>query len=195
MSNQALELVVRGEEQLVAFACRTCGFVFPATVEGSKELAEAHCSRTCRCGGTTSEGRVLCPTCTDDERKDREARLYDKATKVSVEDYPDEPVYWEGHDGSMGTGFFTNIDEVLDYCEEEQLPTPKYIWACVPRPLEVPTDAVLEAAVEEHNTVAVEDLSEGAVADLQTFLSDWCRKQNVRTWFPDFSRAVLLGLS
>jgi len=189
---EALELVVRGEEDLVAYACATCGGVFPVSVDGAKDLAEEHCKATCRCGSAVAIGMVLCSTCTDDERKDREARLFERAVKVSVDDYPDEPVYWEGHEGSMGSGFFTTVEELLDYCEEEKAAIPRYVWACAPRPLQVPIDAVLEAAVDEHNAVGVDDLSPGAVEELQGFLGTWCQKQNVRTWFPDFSRAVLL---
>lgn len=192
MATEGLELVVRGEEKAVAYACASCGAVFSSRVEGAKELAGAHCSRTCRCGAALGEGMALCPACASTERSQRETLLFEKATKVSIEDYPDEPVYLEGHSGSMGTGFFLNIDEVLDYCEEEQIEAPKYVWACTPRPLEVPTEAVVEAAMDEHNTVGVDDLSLTAIDELQAVLKTWCSKQNIRTWFPDFGRAVLL---
>jgi hypothetical protein len=192
MSGEPLELVVRGQDEAVAFACGSCGAVFSARIEGARELAVAHCRTVCPCGRPLAEGQALCFACAATERGAREARLFADATKVSIDDYPDEPVYWEGQAGTMGEGFFLNIDEVLDYCEEEELETPKYVWACTPRPLRVPTESVLEAAVEEHNTIGVDDISVDAVGELQTFLDGWCAKQNVRTWFPDFERAVLL---
>ena len=191
MTNEALELVVRGHEDRVAFACSTCGAIFPSGVENAETLAREHCVRLCRCGNLLLDGLSLCANCTARERADREGRLFEVAKKIAVEDYPDEPVYWEGQAGSMGLGFFLNIDELLDYCEEEQIEHPKYVWACTPRPLRVPTDAVLEAAVGEHN-VGLEDLNPEAVGDLQEFLVGWCKEQNIRTWFPDFERAVLL---
>jgi hypothetical protein len=195
MQNEALELVVRGEQDAVAFACATCGAVFPLLVDEAKSRAAGHCCNTCRCGGNLAPGMSLCSTCTDDERKDREGRLFEKATKVRVDDYPDEPVYWEGKDGSMGAGFFTNLDELLDFCEEERVAHPKYVWACEPRPLQVPTEAVLQAACDEHNVAGFDDLSIAAIDELQATIDAWCLKQNVRTWFPDFSRAVLLAAS
>lgn len=191
MSSEPLELVARGEDAAVAFACATCGAVFSARIEGASDLAGAHCDRICTCGDPLAEGQSLCSKCTHRERAKREARLFETAVKVSIDDYPDEPVYWEGQAGSMGVGFFLNLDEVLDYCEEEELDTPKYVWACTPRPLRVPTDAVLEAAIEEH-TIGMDDLTVDAIGELQRFLDAWCSKQNVRTWFPDFGRAVLL---
>jgi predicted RNA-binding Zn-ribbon protein involved in translation (DUF1610 family) len=191
VGNEALELVVRGKEQAVAFACPSCGAVFPSRVEGAENLAREHCSRFCRCGAALFDGLSLCTSCTDKERADRESRLFETAKKVSVEDYPDEPVYWEGQAGSMGLGFFLNIDELLDYCEEEELDHPKYVWACTPRPLQVLTGDVLEAAIYEHN-VGLDDLDACALGNLETFLATWCKEQNLRTWFPDFERAVLL---
>lgn len=191
MASEALELVVRGEDQPVAYACVTCGAVFSVRVEGAKELAVKHCTATCGCGRPLADGMALCSACIDREKNDREARLFEVAAKVPIDDYPDEPVYWEGQVGSMGVGFFFTIDELLDYCEEEQLENPKYVWACSPRSLSVPMDAVLQAAVDEHN-VGVDDLSPAAVVELQLFLDTWCHQQNLKTWFPDFGRAVLL---
>lgn len=191
MANEALELVLFGEDQPVAYACAACGAVFSVRVEGAKELAAAHCNATCQCGAALGEKMALCAACVEKERAEREGRLFEVAGKIPIDDYPDEPVYWEGQAGSMGVGFFLNIDELLDYCEEEQLETPKYVWACAPRPLSVPTDAVLQAAVDEHN-VGVDDLSATAVTELQTFLDSWCKQQNLHTWYPDYGRAVLL---
>jgi hypothetical protein len=191
MPSEALELVVRGKEEAVAYACAACGAVFSSRVEDAEKIAAAHCAGLCRCGAALAEGLSLCPSCTKRECADREGRLFEVAKKVSVEDYPDEPVYWEGQQGSMGLGFFLNIDELLDYCEEEQIEHPKYVWACTPRPLQVLTSDVLEAAIYEHN-VGLDDLNGVAISDLDSFLASWCKQQNLRTWFPDFERAILL---
>ena len=197
MASEPLELVVRGEEAAVAFACPTCGAVFSARVSGAKDLAKGHCGRACRCGHLLPTATVLCKVCIEKERVEREALLFEKALKISIDDYPDQPVYWEGHTGSMGFGFFENIDELCDVFDEEReeppnraLQFPKYVWACVPKPLEISAEALVQSAVEGNNGSEV--VGPEAVEWLQTLLDGWMKEQGARSWFPDFSRAVLL---
>ena len=189
-AREALELVVRGEEAPVAYACKDCGALFSARIEDARQLAADHCSRTCRCGGVLVGDLALCARCTLDERRDREDRLFGKAVQVQVEDYPDEPVYWEGQVGTMGTGFFLNIDELLDHCDEESLDWPKYVWACQAKPLQITAEAVLQAAEEEQS--GTDDISAESIDELRQLLEAWASKQKYRSWVPDFGRAVLL---
>lgn len=201
---EPLELMIRGKEAdlPVAYACAVCGIVVspktfgggPGAHEEAIRLTKEHCFRRCECGAEPKKGWTICDVCRDKKEEEREAKKYAIAQKVDEVDYED-PVYWEGHQGSMGDGYFGSTDELRDYCEDEGIEVPAYVWACNPVELSVSVDHVLESAFAEHYEDARDTLSADAEKELETLIASWCKKQNIQSWHTDYTKVVLLDMS
>ena len=197
----ALELTFRGASDVVAYACPRCGqIVSPDAFGGDAEahalaqsMAVEHCNRHCRCGLSIPSDRVQCSECWGKDQLGRDKKKFSVASRLVEDDYPDDPVYWEGHMGSMGLGYFENLSELRDYCGSEKLELPDYVWACNPVELHIDVDNILESVFQEHFEGARDLLPVGAEEELSTFLFGWCDRQNICSWQPDFCRAVVLN--
>jgi hypothetical protein len=189
-----LELVVRGKEKTVAYACPSCGAVFTtytfgrdsAADQAARYMASAHCHGFCACGETIGKSRSRCDRCWHEHLAASEEKVFQAAKKVRLEDYPAQPVYWNNNDRD---GFFIGIDEVLDRCEEEGLEVPKYVWAAREVPFALNADYLIDRAIEDHGEDVRDELAD---KELQTLLDQWCRRQDVKSWQPDYTTAVLL---
>lgn len=197
---QALELVIKGQEGTVAFACPTCGNIYTGHSfgggvpgeEAGRHAAAGCCHRYCDCGAALEKGWSVCSACRSLIQAGKEKKLFEKAKKVTIEEYPaDAMVFWEG-DLAIGDGYFLNITELLDRCEEEDVEVPKYVWGCKPVPFSMRMDNLVEQALEGHHEDARDQITGAAEKELQDFLTAWCAKQRVKSWNPDYTVAVLL---
>jgi len=197
---RCLELTYRGCDDAVAFACAKCGAIAtpgmfgggPHARAAAQKMAEEHCAqRFCRCGAKISKSQTICRECWDGDQRERDERKFGLADKFLASEYGD-PVYWEGHEGSMGDGYFSNVEEVIEYCADSDLTLPTYVWACSRLPFAIDVDMILESAFEQHFEGARDMLSEESRQELQQFLQNWCQKQNIESWQTDYRRAVIL---
>jgi hypothetical protein len=199
-----LELVVKGhEEQLIGFACPKCGAaflvhkredpaVYAAHMADERDNAAVHCVKECVCGKPIERSYHLrCDACCAQMEVDKERKRFEKAEKFTIEQY-DDPVYWEGHSASMGDGYFADIEEVLDYCENEGVDVPEYVWACTREDMKIDAQGVVECAVENMYEDAYDHIDDKAVAKLQAYLDVWCKEVAIVGWSEDNSRAILL---
>lgn len=202
------ELVFRGSDPPVAFACPKCGLLFilnknehPEDIEYKKKQAAAHCVKNCICGKPLDYHYYLrCKECRELLDKAKERKRFEEAQKLSIEDYPEHPVYWEGHRGDMGgedSAYFSGIDAVLDYCENEGVDIPEYVWACSRKDLHLDAETILQDALERHSmdpeNVDIPTKPHGE--RLQAFLDAWVKELDIHAWFQDKTRAVLLRAS
>lgn len=195
---EPFELVIKGTDKPVAFACPECGATYTSLTFGggehgilaAKHMASVHCHCYCACGTSIGPSRTKCDVCWAKALEEKESKVFEKAKKVTLEEYPaDKHVYW---DGGIGDGYFLNIDEVLDRCEEEGLEVPKYVWACREVPFAMSADWLIERALEEHGEGARDEIASKDERELQALLDSWCRKQDVKSWEVDYSTAILL---
>lgn len=202
---EPLEIVIKNApEKTVAFACGACGVLFTprafackedVALLATKELAAGHCGpKPCDCGKVIERQHYTkCNACCAEKEEQKEKALFDKAKKVALEDYPDVPVYWpDGPTGSMGDGYYSNVEELLEICEEDAVDLPDHIWGTSPVPFRIDADHIVEGALSEHYEDAYDSLGDGALKELQTVLDEWCGKQKIKSWEPDYGTAVLL---
>lgn len=190
-------LVIKGATQPVAYACRTCGALFTTYLFGgghtgclaAEHVASTHCWHFCACGIYLRKGRTKCDGCWGQILADNEKKAFALARKLTIEEYPNQEVYW---DGGIGDGFFLDVSDLLDRCEEESLDIPPYAWAAKEVPLAMNADWLLERALEEHGEGAREEIAEKDLPELQVLLDKWCLRQDLKSWQPDYSTAVLL---
>jgi hypothetical protein len=198
-----LELVVKGRADAVGYACPKCGASFlvhnrknPERYEEERkrqyEESAGHCVKDCPCGKPIEDSyRLRCRGCMDQIEADKEAALFQKSRKLTIEEY-DGPLYWEGHSASMGDGYFADIDEVLDYCEQEGADVPEYVWTCVRDDFKIEAETAVSHALSDMYEEAFESISEESLKHLQSYLDAWCKEQCIVGWHSDHSRAVLL---
>lgn len=114
-------------------------------------------------------------------------------THIKESDYSG-PVFWGGHDGSGGEGYFASTAEIREYCEQEGLPLPGTgdegpAHACTIKFLALDADEVIEQALEggEFHADAKDNVSEGAMAALRASLAQWNDKygKQLESWFDD----------
>lgn len=203
---EALELVIKGRDEPVGFACPQCGVMYtvktfgggghPDAQQTAKQAAELHCApKLCECGKPLDKKPyTLCSECLEQREVEREHARFEKAAKVSIDDYDgDYAVFWpDGPGGGMGEGFYSNLDELLEIYEDEEMDLPPYVWACKPYELHMDAGGILERAISGHHEDAYDSLNDGAEEELQTLLDFFCKKQNVRSWEPDYTKVVLL---
>lgn len=182
-----IELVEKGSGQVVAHACGKC-----RCVRGSRDAAEACCEPP-KCG-TCGEiiGQFYCGPCIEKRLREEEARRFEKATKINVADY-DDPLYVDGiGEGDYGDGYFSDIDVLEEHCADREAGMPTYAWACSESGYAFDADRLVDDALEEFYDGAKDQLSAGAVEELQTFLDGWRDRNPISGWMVDYSRAVLL---
>jgi hypothetical protein len=192
MAEPIIELTIRGTDKVGAVACGECRIVAL-----NREAAASCCvPRRCECGAeASSRWDATCRECaTRKAREERErdlareaAKLADCENTIADAEYSG-PVYLEGLGGS-GDGYFANVGELIDHCQQMGEPVPARVWAChINRGFTIDADSVLEDALQDHH----EDAHEQCDGDLQAILDAWCAKQNVESWEADETRAVVI---
>jgi hypothetical protein len=181
-------------EKVLAYACGKCGSMFPLNphITDPENKALRCCVSVCACGeAATSRYNQRCKSCDAVFEEEKEAKKFEKATKVPSSEYIGL-VYWQGHSGSCGDGYFADVDEVLDYCEQEDIAVPKYVWACESEQFRIQIDVDTELENQEAFEDAGSQISESERKRLDDFLEEWSKMQNVVFWHEDGSRAVVL---
>lgn len=198
------EIIIKETGVPVAYACPGCGLLFLFGKNDSEEdrrrkhaEASTHCVKHCACGNPLDyHYLLLCTTCRAEKEAKKVQRAFERATKITIEDYPDDPIFWEGHSGDMGgDGYFSNIDALLDHCEAEGIDLPSYVWACTRHEFKVDARDFIE------NQLSYQDIDPEATCipdrdydALQKMLDGWIAGQGRRlhAWFQDTSRAIVL---
>ena len=145
-----------------------------------KEAAEDCCKPYhCQdCGVETRRYWLRCDPCS-------EKRKYEKAEKLTKWD---GPVYRDGY--GHRDGFFYDVGDLLEDCEAEGVNPPEWVFICKEKKHEIDPDQVIESMFDDAYEEAYEDLVD--VEELREFIKDWNDKQNIVTYYPDYSRVLLL---
>ncbi len=198
-----LELVIKGSGTTVGYACVKCGASFLVRKHSDERIYEdnrkcrqeeaaQHCVKTCPCGKLIEDSyRLRCRACRQQIEVDKERAFFEKSAKLAIEQY-DGVLYWEGHTGSLGDDYFSDIDEILDYCEQEGVDVPEYVWTCKPEEMQLDAERVIESAIWNMFEDARDYIPTKHVAALQAYLDVWCKEANVISWSRDRTRSVLL---
>lgn len=183
------------ENKTRLYACGKCGLCYSPKAyacgedkahEAASRAAEECCAPVhCKdCGCIIEKYRTLCSNCA-------ETRKVRKATPVWFRDWSD-PVYLEGTPDwcGWGEGYQETVKDLLDACAAEWMPEPAYCWPCTCTPLALNAESLLEHAVDDMHEDAMDEIvdADGLVA----FIEAWNANQTCETWYPDYSRVVVL---
>jgi hypothetical protein len=190
------EVVVKGRDLVIGYACPRCKIFHGATiyackwdeaVKASYEAAERCCNRRCEDCGKRIDEKIyytVCVECRPAREAAREQARFDKAKKIPESDY-DGWIFYRGD-------YYADLDALEDHCEQNALEWPEYVWSCRKLEFEINAESVIASALEEHHEDAGERISREQETELQTFLDAWCAKQGVSSWEEDDSCAVVL---
>jgi len=170
------ELVIRGEDRVVALICGKCGIVWGI---GFRDAAEECCDYKCKyCGVKIEGGWTACKLCRDKKDAKREKAAFDKADKVNYQDYPGEYLYSEAFHSNDG---YVPSDDILYEIEDiDQECRPTYAWACEPMHLKIDAQEILENELQEFHEDAIDYCD---IDGLQKLLDEWLDKQSVVSYF------------
>ena len=162
-------------EEITCYKCTDC-----AKVYWTEESAEVCCApKFCEaCGVEVPQYRILCYACADKRR-------YERAEKITE---------WDGWVFAEGLGYmdgyFRDIGELIEYCEDDEIDIPEWVFACKPKRHELDIDTALEYMTEDAYEDAYGDLRQ--VDELREFVREWNKAQDIISYYPDYSRVVIL---
>lgn len=147
----------------------------------------------------------LCPLCGEPKRgmcmnkecrairdAEREEKALSKAIKSEYEDVPaehKEMLYSEKYD--YNEGYFTDVGEFIDYCKDNDIEVPKYVWSTTKIGLSIDAGSVIESACDDLHEDAYQNITDEK--GLQEFLDAWCAKQTgTDTYTADYKYAITI---
>jgi hypothetical protein len=183
-----------------AYGCAKCGQLYAARAgalgsdDGLKwayTAARQCCGpRECDCCGVEIPPRreycwMWCNSCRDKKGSEKLQLAFDKANKVSYQDYGDKPVV-------HCDDFYESIESLVDHLWCDGVEIPPWVWGCYEVQLKLDGDSLLENALEDFHEEAGDDISQQARDALQKMLDDWCENQGVTMFCEDPKTVVLL---
>jgi hypothetical protein len=127
-------------------------------------------------------------------RTHREQARLRRAQIVPAAQWSD-PVFLDDAEGDWGDGFSTEVAALLEWWEDaypgdDAPPPPAYCWPCKSKTLQLDPDSVLENAVDDMHDDAWDEIV--AADELAAFIAAWNAQQTCRSWYPDYSRVIVL---
>lgn len=137
-------------------------------------------------------GMCMNKECRDIRDKEAEQKHFDKAIKSEYKDVPAEDkemLYSESY--GYNEGYFSDIDELMEYCEDNDIEVPKYVWSTTKIGLSIDAGNIIESACEELHEDAYQNITNEK--ELQEFLDAWCAKQTgTDSYMVDYKYAIMI---
>jgi len=168
-----------GENQESCPTCGGTGWLFD-----NKEGYIQQCS-TCYMAGVINlceicgkPKRGICTNRSCQEERDRINELIklSKAIRCNYDDVPEdqkEMLYSPSY--GYNEGYFTETEELIEYCEEEEIEIPEYVWSTSRIDLSMDAYTILENACNDLHEEALGSVDN--IDELQKYLDAWCDKQ------------------
>lgn len=180
-------------KEVTCYKCGKCGLVYHV-----KEWAERCCKpKKCeRCGAEIPYKSfwTLCDKCRVKKEKEQELERFSKAQHYSIKECPPERCEMMYSDSfGENEGYFSDIDELEEYCYDNDIEMPDYVWPTFSEQISIDADSLIENECENLHEDAESWIGEKDIKELQTFVDDWCKKQTgTRTFYVDHSAAIII---
>lgn len=189
------------EDKAVAWACGTCGRVHMH----ESNAAYCHGIKKCEdCGVEMPYNRlyVICDACIPKREAAKEKERFDKATKLTLEEYEAqtpgccgvvfcENTHPEIGNGDLGEDYWT-MDFLADACEDADVPFPDYVYACHECRPHTDAQDVIENTLDNFYEDAIDNISDDKHAELQKLLDDWWDSIGIVGYEQDVKRVIVL---
>ncbi|MGG6283739.1 hypothetical protein ACQ4M3_19330 [Leptolyngbya sp. AN03gr2] len=124
----------------------------------------------------------------ENRRAQIQAKRFNKATKITQSEW-DAPIFCPFDYGSRD-GYFIDLDEYLEYLEDNELEKPEFVWGTTPKYFDISVDQILESATQEMYDDAMDDLCH--IEQLQLAIDDFVRMNPLVTYNIDYKTVILL---
>lgn len=181
-----ITLTKRGDQ---IWACGECGVLYTPWGQGDepRKRAAACCKQQyCACGQKIERGYTG-PKCSPCNSFDRETARLAKATEIEAFD---GPVY-DDHRDKYWTDLGDFEDWVQDQIDDDERDNlPEWIYPCETKAFaKLDATSLIENYVhDEHHDDAFDSIED--LDGFQKFLDEWCAKQTLQSWSPDFARKI-----
>lgn len=186
-------------QQLVAYACPTCGQVIAAHVvndaEEARELAATHCDPRCGdCGASVRNSRwYACDVCSARRARERGQRRFEAAIKLTSDEWNGPVFAWDEGSGLLtDEGYFASLTEAIESYQANDVPVPTFFFVSKKSPVRVSAERAIDDALDvgDHGEWVRDELVD--VQELFDFIEAWNKKQTAGTHEPDFTRVVVV---
>lgn len=190
------------ENEKLCDECGGIGWLYVEQADSSKYIEKCH---------NCDDGIVhICPECGNETgrsswcnnemcRTDREYKAeqnrYDKATKYTLKNCPEDSCkMFFSDDYGYDNGYFTDLDSLEDYCNDNDIPVPKYIWGTTEKSLSMDAESIVVNALEEWYEDAFDRVDDTELRELQVALDKFCDNCGVgRCYEVDYKTCILIG--
>lgn len=126
----------------------------------------------------------------NDKYESEDTRL-EKAIKDEYYKIPNESKEMMYHEMyKYNNGYFSELSELDDYCKNNKLDFPNYVWSTERSSIKLNARSILENACEELHEDAYDNIQDEE--ELQELLDKWCEKQTgTYTYTVDYKYAIL----
>lgn len=145
--------------------------------------------------GKPKRGMCMNEECRAKREAEQEKSRYDKAHKYTIENAPSEnKIMFYSDVYGYNEGYFPEIEDLVDYCEDEDIKVPDYIWGTTETQIFVDAYDIIESACDDLWEGAFDSIGSEDIAELQDFLDDWCANQTgTKTYSVDYSCCILIN--
>lgn len=149
------------EVSIKGYQCEKCGKAYAFENQADDCCKEYSCSE---CGIKLSKYHTLCETC-------KEKIAYGKATKMTYDEYLEKH---KDHMVVFNDNYYTDIEDVLDYCEDNEIEPPQYVWGTSKGTVELDADIIEKNALGD--IFEYVKFSKKGMEELRTFINGWNKK-------------------
>ena len=182
-------------EEVVVYKCLKCGSLY-YTEKSAKNCSCDSIKRCeyCGCEIDKKSYYTVCDSCRDKREKKREQDRFRKSTKYTLDDCPkDKCIMMYSDVYGNNEGYFTEVEDLLDYCSENEINVPKYIWCTNCRRISIDAYGTIESACDELCEDAIDTIKDVDIKELQDFIDEWCNKQTgTDTYEVDYNNCIIL---
>ena len=172
--------------ETTVYACGYCGKLWR-----NKEDADmCHMDRTCDECGVVIEKKsyyTLCDSCRIKKEQKKIQDLYDKATKISYDEYM-KLYYPVVHNDVF---YFDDLDYLLEKSEDEDDSMPNWVWGARLSNIKLDPYDIIQN-FEENVELDDYGMDKSAVNEIVEFCKQWNEKHSQDVYYEDNSVVVLL---
>ena len=151
--------------------------------------------KLCECCGSPLDRYGQCKEekCKMLKEQEKELERYRKAKHYTLETVPKESVCMLYSDSyGYNEGYFTEIEDLEDYCDSEYTCKPSYVWGTVAIPFELNAYDIVQRALEDSYEDAFDNVDNEALKDLQDAMDKFAKAHSdiLTTYYIDYSVCI-----
>ena len=134
-----------------------------------------------KCGNVTGQ-LTWCndESCRQKRDEESELGLYEKSTKYTLDNAPKESCeYFFSNVYGYDDGYFDDIDSLADYCNDNDIEIPKFVWGTTKKELSIDAEDVISSELEEWYEDAFDRVNDDELSKLQVAFDNFCKNCGV----------------